>query len=131
LFTLPSGLISIVGVIFLSANIIGNFINFIYKKIIQIQAVGFSELFNFHYKFDWFFFNTKAVLFLSIILYILVIVSVMIGRKMSENKSSFSFSFFYFIIIYSVIAPFWILRAIYNAIISKESSWTFERRVTK
>ena len=131
LFTLPSGLISIIGVIFLFVNIMGNIIKFIYHKIIQIQTVGFHSLFSFHYKFDWFFLNTKAVLFLSVILYILVIISVMIGRKMAEGKSRFSFSIFYFIIIYSVIAPFWMLRAIYNAIISKESSWTFERRVTK
>jgi cellulose synthase/poly-beta-1,6-N-acetylglucosamine synthase-like glycosyltransferase len=131
LFTLPSGLISIIGVIFLFVNIMGNIVKFIYHKIIQIQTVGFSSIFSFHYKFDWFFMNTKAALIFSIILYILVIVSVMIGRKMSEGNSRFSFSIFYFVIIYSIIAPFWMLRAIYNAIISKESSWTFERRVTK
>ena len=90
--------------------------------------IGFGSFFNLNYKFDWFFVSTKAVLFFSLILYILVIVSVMIGRKMVEGKSSFSVSVFYFIIIYSVIAPFWMLRAIYNAILSKESSWTFERR---
>lgn len=131
LFTLPSGIISIFGVIFLTANIIGNVIQFIYHKVVQIQTVGWNNFFSFHYKFDWFFMNTKAALFFSIILYILVIVSVMIGRKMAEGKSGFSLSIFYFVIIYSIIAPFWMLRAIYNAIISKESSWTFERRVVK
>ncbi|MFA6386691.1 MAG: glycosyltransferase family 2 protein [Candidatus Paceibacterota bacterium] len=131
LFTLPSGIISIFGVIFLTANIVGNVIKFIYHKVVQIQTVGWGNIFSFHYKFDWFFMNTKAALFFSIILYILVIVSVMIGRKMAEGKSGFSLSIFYFVIIYSVIAPFWMLRAIYNAIISKESSWTFERRVVK
>ena len=131
LFTLPSGIISIFGVIFLTANIIGNVIQFVYHKIVQIQTVGWNNFFSFHYKFDWFFMNTKAALFFSIILYILVIVSVMIGRKMAENKSGFSLSIFYFVIIYSIIAPFWMLRAIYNALISKESSWTFERRVVK
>ena len=129
LFTLPSGIISIFGVIFLTFNILTNIIRFIYNKIIEIQTIGFSHIFNFNYKFDWFFMNTKAALFFSVILYILVIVSVMIGRKMAEGKSGFSLSIFYFVIIYSVIAPFWMLRAIYNAIISKESSWTFERRV--
>ena len=130
LFTLPSGIISILGVIFLSVTVVYNFTKFIYTKTIQIKTVGFSSLLQFNYKFDWFFINTKAVLFLTIILYILVITSVLIGRKMSEGKVTFSISIFYFIIIYSVIAPFWMLRAIYNAIISKESSWTFERRVT-
>ena len=131
LFTVPSGIISIFGVIFLTANILGNFIKFIYHKIVQIQTVGWNNIFSLHFKFDWFFMSTKAALFFSVILYILVIVSVMIGRKMAENKSGFSLSIFYFVIIYSVIAPFWMLRAIYNAIISKESSWTFERRVVK
>ncbi len=129
LFTLPSGIISIFGVIFLSVTVLYNLTKFIYIKIIQINTVGFSSLLHFSYKFDWFFINTKAVLFLTIILYILVITSVLIGRKMSEGKVTFSMSILYFIIIYSVIAPFWMLRAIYNAIISKESSWTFERRI--
>lgn len=130
LFTLPSGLVSILGVIFLSFIIVYNVFNFLKMKIIQVYTIGFSSLFNFNYKFDWFFINTKAVLFLSLILYILVIISILIGRKMSTGKTNFSISIFYFIIIYSVIAPFWMLRAIYNSIVSKESSWTFERRVT-
>lgn len=128
LFTLPSGIISIIGVIFLSVTILTNIIKFMYHKVVQIQTVGFSSLLRFDYKFDWFFVSTKAALFLSIILYILVITSVLIGKKMSEGKAKLSISVFYFIIIYSVIAPFWMLRAIYNAIRSKESSWTFERR---
>lgn len=131
LFTLPSGLVGIIGVIFLFINVIGNIFRFIYLKILEINTVGFSNLFNFHYEFDWFFLSTKAVLFFSIIMYILVIVSVLIGRKMAEGKSNFSISIIYYFIVYSVIAPFWMLNAIYNAIRSKESSWTFERRVTK
>jgi cellulose synthase/poly-beta-1,6-N-acetylglucosamine synthase-like glycosyltransferase len=130
LFTLPSGVISILGVVFLFVNIMGNIIKFIYNKIIQINTVGLDNFFNFSFKFDWFFLNTKAALFLSVILYILIIVSVMIGRKMVKGKSSFSISILYFVLIYSVIAPFWILKAIYNAIMSRESSWTLERRLS-
>jgi cellulose synthase/poly-beta-1,6-N-acetylglucosamine synthase-like glycosyltransferase len=130
LFTLPTGLISILGIVFVFFTLIYNFIKFTYTKIIQIQTIGFNNFFSLNYKFDWFFINTRAMLFLSIVLYILVIVSVMIGRKMSTGKANFSISIIYFSIIYSVIAPFWMLRAIYNSLISKESSWTFERRVT-
>jgi cellulose synthase/poly-beta-1,6-N-acetylglucosamine synthase-like glycosyltransferase len=131
IFTLPSGLISIFGVVFLSINILGNIIKFFYYKIIQIKTIGFGSIFNFNYKFDWFFISTKSALLFSLILYILVIVSVMIGRKMIEGKYKFSFSIIYFVVIYSIIAPFWLIRAIYNAIISKESNWIFERRATK
>ena len=80
LFTLPSGLVGIIGVIFLFANVSLNILRFVYRKIIEIQTIGFSNMFNFNYKFDWFFFDVKAVLFFSLILYILVIISVLLGR---------------------------------------------------
>ena len=123
LLTLPAGIISLIGVLFLFVTVLFNFIKFIYIKIIQISTVGFTP---FNFKFDWFFFNTKIALFLSIILYILVIVSVVIGRKMTKEKRVFSLTFIYFIVIYAIIAPFWSLVAIYNAIRSKEASWTRE-----
>lgn len=129
-FTLPVGIIGIIGVIFLLLNVIVNIIKFIYNKFIELNTVGFSGVFKFN--FDWFFFNTKPVLFFSLILYILLVVSIIIGRKMSEGKSGFPFvDIVYFIIVYSIIGPFWIVKAIYNAIRSKETSWTFERRVYK
>ena len=103
-------------------------ITFVYNKTIQINTIGFHNFFSLNYKFDWFFINTRAMLFLSIILYILVIASVLIGRKMSTGKANFTVSIIYFIIIYSIVAPFWMIRAIFNSLISKESSWTFERR---
>jgi len=124
MLTLPSGIISMIGVIFMLATILYNFVSFIYTKIVQIYTVGIGNSYSF--KFDWFFFDTKVALFLSIILYILVIVSIMIGRSMTDEKRVFSFTFIYFIIIYGLIAPFWMLIAIYNAIRSKENSWSLE-----
>ncbi|MBP6908502.1 MAG: glycosyltransferase family 2 protein [Candidatus Pacebacteria bacterium] len=129
LFTLPSGFISIVGVIFLFSTVIYNIGSYVHRKFIQIQTVGIESTPAFH--FDWFFIDTQAALFFSIILYILVIVSVVLGRRMAEGRAGFSLTIFYFIIIYSIIAPFWLLRAIYNALRSHEASWTLERQATK
>lgn len=131
LFTLPTGMVSIFGIVFVFFTIIYNLIHFMSNKIIEIKTIGFYHFFQLNYKFEWFFVNTKAMLFFSIILYILVIVSVLIGRKMSTGKANFSISIIYFSIIYSIVAPFWMLRAVYNALISKESSWIYERRITK
>ncbi len=132
LFTLPSGIIAITGMIFIFFTIVYNLINFVTNKIIELRIVGFNNFFSFNYHFEWFFVSTKAVLFFSVILYILVMISLLIGRKLSTGRANLSISLFYYIIIFSVIAPFWMLRAVYNAIVSKESSWTLEvnRRVT-
>ncbi|MFA7192472.1 MAG: glycosyltransferase family 2 protein [Candidatus Paceibacterota bacterium] len=124
-FTIPSGLISIISVLFIFSTLLYNVYQFIYNKIIQVGVVGFSNSYSF--KFDWFFFDTKTIFFFSIILYVLLLSAMIIGRKMVNEKRALSINVLYFIVIYSIIAPFWLFRAIFNSIISKESSWTLER----
>lgn len=126
-FTLPSGIISVVSVIFLFIMVITNIVSFVIKKVAQIHVVGVTHAASQSLSFDLFFFDTKAIFFVSIILYTSVVTALLIGRKMLEGRIRFSFDIFYFIIIYSVLAPFWLLKAIYNALRSHESSWTKER----
>lgn len=126
-FTLPSGIISVLAVVFLFVMLMYNIVNFLIQKVIQIRIIGFSSASNFN--FDTFFFDTKVIFFLALILYSSVIVSLLIGRSILEGRVRFSFNIFYFMIIYSVIAPIWIFKAIFNAIRSKQSSWTLERDV--
>lgn len=124
-FTLPSGIISVLSVVFLFSMLFYNLINFIIRKVTQINVIGISNSFS-SSNFDLFFFDTKTIVFISIILYTSIIVSLLIGRTILEGKTRISFDIFYFVIIYSVIAPFWILKALLNAVRSKESSWTLE-----
>jgi peptidoglycan-N-acetylglucosamine deacetylase len=131
LFTLPSGIVAIFGIIFIFVTVIYNIINFLIRKFIQIQTIGFENLFNFDYKFEWFFVNTKAILFFSIILYLMIVISLTIGRKLSTGKAKLSVSMLYYIITFSLLAPLWMLKGVFNAIISKESNWAFERKAIK
>lgn len=124
-FTLPSGIISVVSAIFLFWMFSYNLVTFLVHKITQIKVVGLGSVGAFH--FDWFFFDTKTIFFVSIILYSSIITSLLIGRSMLEGKVRFSFDMLYFMIIYSIVAPFWLLKAIYNAVRVKQSSWTLER----
>lgn len=126
-FTLPSGIISVAAVIFLFSMFIYNIGHFIFHKIIQYQVVGINTTNKIN--LDWFFLDTKAIFFVSIILYTSVIMSLLIGRKMLEGRFRFSADILYFMVIYSVIAPFWIIKAIINTIRSKQSSWTGERDI--
>ena len=127
-FTLPSGIISVLAVVFLFAMLFINLINFVIRKIVQINAVGVSNTFS-SSNFDLFFFDTKTIVFISIILYTSIIISLLLGRSIIEGKPRISFDMFYFMIIYSVIAPFWIFKALFNAARSKQSSWILEREV--
>lgn len=125
-FTLPSGFISVLSVIFLLVFLLNNLTAYAADKIMQIQAVGFHPG---HAHFDWFFINTQTISFISVILYGLVLVSLFLGRRMAEGRTKFSWDMVYFIVVYNFLAPVWMLKAIYNSVRSKESSWAAERAV--
>ena len=94
-FTLPSGIISVLSVIFLFSMVITNMVNFVIKKVAQINVIGLSHTTSHSFNFDLFFFDTKAIFFVSIILYTSVVTSLLIGRRMLEGRVRFSFDIFY------------------------------------
>lgn len=127
LFTLPSGIISISGTIFLLIFTLSRIYQYVAHKILQAQAIGFSSAFGGNFSFDPFYLNTRAFLFVSILLYILVIAALLNGRRMIYGRKMLSLDILLFIIIYTFVAPLWLLKACWNVVFSKEASWTAER----
>jgi cellulose synthase/poly-beta-1,6-N-acetylglucosamine synthase-like glycosyltransferase len=124
LFTLPAGLISIFAVSYLFGKIFYNLGHFIFSRISEFQTVGFSSL-NFYYnlKFDTFFINPNSVFFVFLFVYVLVVFSVIFGKKMSEGKWSVSLDLIYFFSVFGIFAPFWLLKAILNTLLSRAPDW--------
>jgi hypothetical protein len=123
LFTVPAGIVSIFAATYLFFRLVFNISQFIYNKFIEYSVVGFEFTTDKGFHFDTFFLNTKAFIFITIILYALVITSMLLGSRIAKDKWSLSVNMFYFFFIYSVIAPFWLLRAVFNTLISKKPSW--------
>lgn len=122
LFTVPVGIISIFTASFLFGKFLFNILNFITGKVEYYQITGEAFKTSFS-SFDPFFINTQTLLFLTIFLYMLVFTSMMLGRKMAEKKMPLSINMFYFFAIYSVIAPFWLLKAVFNTAVAKKPAW--------
>lgn len=122
MFTVPVGALSIITASFLFIKFLINFIKFLIKKFeyYSISGINFSTKIS---SFDPFFINTRTLLFLTIFLYMLVFTSMILGRKMANKKIPFSVNMVYFFLIYSVIAPFWLLKAIWNTIVAKKPAW--------
>ncbi len=120
IFTLPIGILSIVSVSYLFGRIVYNVLDFLYTKAIVYQTIGFHfSKISFMSNFDPFFINTKASLFLVVVIYSLVIFSMISGKRMAERRWSFSLSMLYFFPVFSVIAPFWLMKAVYKTITSR------------
>lgn len=116
LFTLPSGVISIIAVIFLSGSVLYNIGVYTFEKIIQIRVAGFSSLFQYSMNFDLFFIPTETIIFTSLILYGMVIFSIVVGTRLSRQGSGFDWYIIPYLLLYSIIAPLWLLKAVWNSI---------------
>ena len=122
IFTIPSSIISVFAVSFLFGKMAYGLGNFLFSKILQFQVTGFHFTSKVNY-LDPFFINTQSLSFIAILLFLFIIFSIILGKKMVEGKWRFSFNMIYFLFIFSIIGPFWLLKAIYNTILSRKPAW--------
>ena len=121
-FTLPSGLISVFGVMLMFSLLLSNIISFVSKQIVKIQAVGIQANLS-SFKIDFFFINTQSLLFIAIFTYLMVIIALFLGKRISEGRSRFPIDVLYFLPLYGILAPFWITKSIWNVIFRQELVW--------
>ena len=121
-FTLPMGLISILSVSYLFGRIIYNLCAFLYSKILVFKTVGLNFA-NSNFNFDPFFFNLPFFIFLIVLIYCLVIFAMIFGRRMSEGKWGLSLGMIYFFPIFGIVAPFWLLSAVFNTCLRRKPAW--------
>lgn len=123
LFTMPMSLASyfiITSIFFVSWY---NIILMLYDKFLIVKLIGVSALFE-KFSFDFFYVNTKAIVFLGVVTFLFLLTNIFLGRFISNIKEKSRLSHFvYFYILYGFIAPFWILRSVWNSIRSARPAW--------
>ncbi len=121
MFTLPMSIFTYVLLIFVFMYSIYKVLLSIYELLIKISLVGLS---NFKWpSFDLFFINTKVYALMGLSIYLFIIISYVMGRKISGVKKQNLWNIPYFIVIYGFIAPFWVLKSIYSWLFAKKVSW--------
>jgi len=122
LFTLPTGIISISAVSYLFGKMIYNLGHLIYSKIISVGTVGWSFSTSTN-NLSWFSMDAHPSMFLIIFVYSLVIFAIVLGRKMVEGRWVLSLNMLYYLLLFRILAPLWLINAIYNTVISKKPAW--------
>ena len=121
-FTLPMGLLSILSISYLFGRIVYDLGKFLYSKFLIFNTIGWHFAKTAQSP-DPFFINVRFSILLIIFIYLLVIFAIMFGRKMTKEKKIFSFNALYFFPVFGLIAPFWLLKAIYNTILHRRPAW--------
>lgn len=122
LFTIPAGVISLIAAMIVFSRGFYLLGKAVAHKVEQIRTVGI----NFSVpslSFDWFFINTTSVLFITVLLYGFILVSLTIGSKITRGKKYPSLSFVWYFTFFSILAPLWIFRALFNTITGRKTAW--------
>ena len=119
-FTLPLNLFSYIMIIFVFFLGLYKISLFFQEKITEFLLVGFTnfDLIN----INWFFIDVRVSSLLSIVMLMFILIGIILGKKTSRASMSL-WSVVCFIFIYSFLAPLWILRSMYNSILSVKTSW--------
>ncbi len=120
MFSVPAGVISIVAAPYLLSLFVFNTAVAASKNIERISATGFDFGLG---GFDAFYVSTSSNTFVLIFMYAILVIAMIIGRKMVTGRYGLDRYTIPFMIIFSAVAPFWIMKAIYNSITRKAVAW--------
>ncbi len=124
ILTMPFAFLSIFTVFFLSALYVKNLATLIHDKYIEYSALGFHLHFGLPRDgFDWFTLNLEFRRLLIYLLFFCTIFFVLMGSRMVVRRFRISRDMFYFLALYGLIAPFWLIRSLYNLVTAKEANW--------
>lgn len=121
-FTLPMGIVSYMVILNVFFVTWFHIIRFFIEKVVDFQTVGFSSLVPGSF-FDWFFIDTGSTMFLAMVMYFTIFLTIYLGGRVSKIERTSLRSVFWFVVVYTVMVPLWIMKAIYNSIFVKSVSW--------
>lgn len=117
---LPAASFSFFSTIYFFGVSIYKFIQSVVERVVEFFTVGFNwDGFN----FDFFYVNTDMVTFVSIVAVVGTIFIIVTSRTLAEEKHKFGLDSIVFMMIYTLVAPLWMTRALYNAAFSKGTKW--------
>lgn len=90
------------------------------ESIYKTLAVGFTTP---SFDLSWFFLDTSVLSILTFTLILFIISLVMYGYKSVHGRWMISLEMFYFVFLYSFIAPFWLMKSIYNNVKGVHAPW--------
>jgi cellulose synthase/poly-beta-1,6-N-acetylglucosamine synthase-like glycosyltransferase len=120
LLTMPTALILIAAVVSSVAFFLYHFFHYLFVKFLEFKTIGFSHI---HFHFSLFYISTKLNIFLSVMLFILLLTLMIASRQMVEGKRGINKHMIAFFLFYPFISPFWVLKSVYNSVVSKKTSW--------
>jgi|CXWL01.1.fsa_nt_gi cellulose synthase/poly-beta-1,6-N-acetylglucosamine synthase-like glycosyltransferase len=121
---LPLGLFAIVSGIFLFFFVIFRLIRHVVTSYLLTSGVPLSYTLLPHWDgIEWFYIPVTGIVLLALIAMIGSVSFMIVGKKISGTPSNLSVGVITYILFYGVIAPFWLIRTVYDVLTGTRRSW--------
>ena len=120
-FTVPIGFLYIIATLFGSAVILWSIGSTLYHLFARLLVTNFH--FGGYEGISFFFINTRPLMFIYIILILFFVIMALIGKAARGQKPVPDLSFIFFIFLFNFIASAWLLKALYNTLVTREVAW--------
>ncbi len=121
IFTLPMTIFTYIILLFVFFYSLYRLSLYLFETVYKLYLVGLGKID--WPTFDLFFVNTKIYVIMAMFLYVSVIFQYFIGRKISKVKNKNFWNIPYFLLMFSVLAPIWVIKSIYNSITRRKVLW--------
>lgn len=123
LFTVPTATIIFFGTVIMSLFALISLGGALYHFIQKILVTQFYFSMPTFSHFSFFFIDVQPLSLVVIVLYVLLLATILIGKKMRKGQPIPNLSVIYFVIVFSIMSPLWLFKATYNTIASRETAW--------
>lgn len=121
IFTLPMTIFTYVILLFVFTYSVYKVLFSMIDAAYKIYLVGIGQLD--WPTFDTFFINTKIYVIMAMFLYISFILQYIFGREISKVSKKNFWNIPYFLLMFSFLAPIWVIKSIYNTVFKKKVLW--------
>ena len=121
MLVLPVGLLGFAAALYTAGFMLYNLVSLIAVKVSAMLATGVPlHLPSVH--IDWFYIDTSMMLFLTLATMVMTFVAVLLGQRIAKTPLGAAHFFSYFLL-FGLIAPLWLARAAWGALLAQESAW--------
>ncbi|MBI5005063.1 MAG: glycosyltransferase family 2 protein, partial [Candidatus Lloydbacteria bacterium] len=123
-FILPMMLLSTASVLFVVSTFAYDIFRITQEAVFRFEALN-TKMFEWSQPlWSWFFFHTSSIVFASIVAFFALLSFIIIGTTLSKSNYRLTvFDIACYAFLYSLIAPFWIIRSLANVALRKQSAW--------
>ncbi len=123
LMVLPLGFVAIVGGAFLFLVALASLVLNLVRTYYLTEGLPLSYTLIPRFSIEWFYLPMTFLLLTSIVVGILSVSLLLIGRHVSNTPAKIILGILGYTFIYAFIAPFWLMRAMYDVLTGKRRAW--------